>query len=184
METILDLLRNYGEFLFPAIAVLGMLIIPRINKAEKDLFKVSWPQMAQWSAFLLALAIFRIMQMDYMIEHGLMAFPRTPPAFASGLYHLGLVFWEDFFFAIPIYFIMKKCERRWLRILSISLISLLFGLGHGYQGLHAIVLMTFMPYFVTYHYGKKYGFGTTMLAHVMYDCTTLFTIKLLPYLLY
>jgi hypothetical protein len=180
-----DLLRNYGEFLFPIISIIGMLAIVTFNKEEKNLFRITWPILAQFSAFLFVISIIRILKVDYLVEQGLMSLPQaglqTTP---MPLYHLGLVFWEDFFFAIPIYFIMKKCQRQWLKISSIVLISALFGLGHLYQGWLAVALLSFAPYFISYHYGKKYGFGTVMLAHIMYDCATIFTFKLIPFLLY
>jgi membrane protease YdiL (CAAX protease family) len=184
MDMIMDLLRNYGEFIFPIIAIIGMSAIVLFNKEEKDLFKISWDKLAMFLAFLFVLSLFRILRADYLVSHGLAAPPQTGGRFYFPLYTLGLVFWEDFFFAIPIYFIMKKCKRNWLKVISIILISALFGLGHLYQGWEAVVALAFAPYFITYHYGKKYGFGTTMIAHIMYDCATIITFKLLPYLLY
>lgn len=181
--SVLELLKNYGEFLFPVIAIIGMVWIQLFNKEEKNLFRISWDKLAMFMAFLFALAIFRLMQFDYLLSHGLMKMPHLPEELRYHKYALGLVFWEDFFFAVPIYFIMKNCKRNWLKYSSIAIISLLFGLGHAYQGWSGIAITMFLPYFVSYRYGKEYGFGTVMVGHVMYDITTAYLIVLLPYLL-
>jgi len=181
--SIRELLMNYGEFLFPLIAIIGMVCIQLFNKEEKDLFRVSWDKLAQFTAFLFVLALFRLLQYDYLVGHGLITMPRLPEELQFRKYSFGLVFWEDFFFAVPIYFIMKNCKRNWLKYGSIALISILFGLGHAYQGWTGVAITMFAPFFISYRFGKQYGFGTSMLGHIMYDCTTAYLVVLLPYLL-
>jgi len=170
-------------FLFPIIAIIGMFAITTLTK-EKDLFRVSWDKLAQFVAFLTVVFVMRVLIESFKFDVGLVhGFPRLPPEIGNHKWTFGLVFWEDFFFAVPIYFIMKHCQRKWLRVLSIVTLSILFGLGHAYQGLSGIVITAFLPYFVSYNFGKKYGFGTSMLGHILYDVSTAYMVILLPLLI-
>ena len=179
----MDKILAFLPLLLPVIAILGIILIPRFT-SEKELFKISWDKLAQFVAFLMCLSVFRLLQYDFMLSMGIIkSIPQAPPEITGQMWTLGLVFWEDFFFAVPIYFMMKYMKNKWLRVALIVALSIVFGLGHMYQGWQACVLLAFMPYFVTYNYGKKFGFGTTMLAHILYDVFTLSLVKILPYLL-
>lgn len=92
------------------------------------------------------------------------------------------VFWEDAFFAIPIYYMKDKWKWKeyiWLPIVTIS--SIYFGLGHMYQFDLAFFAALIMPYMIFYTYGKKYGFGTSMTCHILFDMFTILTFKLVPF---
>lgn len=169
--------------ILPVIAILGM-VVARFSKTEKELFKISWDKVAQFIAFLVCIFVFRLLKIQFMLSTGLInQLPQLSPEQNMNKWTMGLVFWEDFFFAVPIYFMMKYMKTKWLRVTLIMALSILFGLGHMYEGWSACFVLAFMPYFVTYNYGKKYGFGTTMLCHILYDMSTIMIIRLLPYLL-
>lgn len=169
----------YLPMLLPIFAIIGMIYISNFT-SEKDLFRVSWDKLAQFMAFLGFIFVLRLLREDFFVSNGLAPVPLPP---VGEMWTLGLVFWEDFFFAIPIYYICKHMKNKWFKFVLILLISTIFGLGHIYQGWGAAFVLALMPYFVTYHYGKKYGFGTTMIGHIMYDVSTIMLAKLLPFLL-
>ena len=181
----MDLLRNIMEYIgpfLPVIAIVAMIVI-RFTK-DKDIIRISWDKLTQFMVFLVILAMFRLLQYQFLLDSGVMqSIPTIPPMIDMQKWTLGLVFWEDMFFAVPIFYIWKYMNRTWLQILLTVLISVVFGYGHAYQGTSGIVMASFLPYFVSYRFGKKYGFGTCMLGHIMYDVSSVYLIKLLPYLL-
>jgi hypothetical protein len=94
-----------------------------------------------------------------------------------------LVFLEDIIFGMGIYVakdVLKLNKLVWIPI-AICL-SIYFALGHTYQGLLIGLITGFIPFFVMYRYGKKYGFLTIMALHVSFDVyqylTMLLSIKL------
>ena len=170
----------YLFLLLPITAIIGMFAVRFTS--EKDLFRISWDKISQFVGFLALIFTWRLLQANFLYTTGLMEqFPQNPVGMP--FWTMGLVFWEDFFFAVPIYFICKHMTHKWLKFSLIFAISALFGLGHLYQGWEAVFILAFMPYFVTYRYGKQYGFGTTMICHILYDVSTVIFIKSLPYLI-
>jgi hypothetical protein len=181
----MEFLRNILETIFPflpLVAIVGMVAI-RFTK-DKDVIRISWDKLAQWTAFLVILAIFRLLQYDFLLNAGaLRGIPTIPPMIDMEKWTLGLVFWEDMFFGVPLYYIWKYMNRKWLQIALTLIISAVFAYGHAYQGITGVIWAAFLPYYVSYNVGKRYGFGTSMLGHIMYDVSTVYLIKLLPYLL-
>lgn len=102
--------------------------------------------------------------------------PTAMPAFKS----LILVPWEDSFFSIlGIYFFkdfLKLSKKFWIPI-AIAF-SVIFASGHISYGYPWAAITLSFPYFVSYHYGKKYGYGTIFVMHILYDFSTVLTIKL------
>jgi hypothetical protein len=163
-------------------ALVAMIIINFTR--EKEIMRISWDKLAQFVAFLVVLFVIRLMIYDFQYSSGTMTqLPTIPPEIAGNKWTLGLVFWEDMFFAVPLYFIWKYMSRKWLQVTLTVIISALFGLGHFYQGWFGVAITSLLPYFVSYHFGKKYGFGTCMLGHILYDVSTVYLILMLPYLL-
>ena len=113
-------------------------------------------------------------------------FPTLPMEIETSKWTLALVFWEDVFFGMPLYFIHKYMNDGFAKYVKWTLtimISLLFGLGHAYQGLFAVALTSLYPYFISKKYGERHGFGTVAICHIIYDNMTVYMIALLPYLL-
>ncbi len=93
------------------------------------------------------------------------------------------VWWEDCFFVLPIFFFSKtKISKTWF-VFVILAYSIAFASGHLYAGYLWAGITLFYPYFVSYRYGIRYGFGTVMVCHVIYDMVTFCTVKLMPYIL-
>lgn len=181
MEYVREMLREMMPY-FPFIAIIAMIAI-RFTK-EKEIMRISWDKLAQFTTALCVLAMARLLGYQFLLDTGnLEALPRLPWQIESQKWALGLVFWEDMFFAVPLYYIWKYMKTQWLQITLTVIISALFGLGHAYQGWNMVFISALLPYFVSYRYGKKYGFGTCMLGHIMYDVSTAYLIHMLPYLL-
>jgi hypothetical protein len=162
----------------------SVLIIIGLNLSkEKEIMKITWPKVAEFCGFLAILFVARVCLFDWALKTGAInALPMPPPEIE--LWRLLLVFWEDVFFGIPIYFAAKYLKNKWVFGTFVVTLSLLFGSGHAYQGLFAVGITALLPYFVCYKYGKRYGFGTTMISHILYDFSTIAALKLAPYLIY
>lgn len=92
--------------------------------------------------------------------------PQLPPLPVSSLL---FVWWEDVLFSLLLIYYAEKFLPKAMFIAVAIASSIVFGLGHLYQGWLAVVLLSLYPYFFSYKYGKKHGYGTVMLAHVVYD---------------
>jgi hypothetical protein len=85
---------------------------------------------------------------------------------------------EDVFFVmIPLYF-SRLVNNRFLSFISWTLFSILFALGHLYQGVLVAAITGIYPYFISRKYILKTNLATVMVCHYLYDCMTLFTIKI------
>lgn len=76
---------------------------------------------------------------------------------------------------------LKLSKYIWMP--AVAALSIYFAMGHLYQG-EIGWIMVLIPYYVGYRYGKKYGFSTTMVCHVLYDMFTMAGVKLAPYVLF
>lgn len=72
-------------------------------------------------------------------------------------------------FSLLLIYYAEKFLPKWIFVPIVVLSSLIFGAGHLYQGYFVAALLSLYPYFVSYKYGKKYGYGTVMLCHITYD---------------
>mgnify|MGYP003332928607 CR=1 FL=1 len=161
---------------------IAIMIAVRFSK-EREILRVEWDKVAQFLAFMVMLTLFRTYLIDLMMYlNPDQSLPALPGEISGTKWTLGLVFWEDAFFGIPVYFLSKYVKNKWLKWPAIVAISLLFGSGHLYQGPTGMLLSLY-PYFISKKYGERNGFGTVMLCHIMYDSFTAFWVVLLPYLL-
>lgn len=171
------------EFLILFGLVITAMIGIQFTK-EKEIMRVELAQVAQFLAFMAIATFMRIAYYDFALQTGLMkGLPQIPDMIANSRWTLALVFWEDMAFGVPIYFAFKYLKRRWMAIAITIILSALFAAGHSYQGPIGVAITAFLPYFVCYRYGKKFGFGTTMVCHILYDFITFYTVWLLPLLL-
>lgn len=91
------------------------------------------------------------------------------------------VFWEDAVHVLPLIILQQMGEKsRWIKIvyrILLPLVMLDFGLGHAYQGLAAVFIMAmYIP--ITMKLGKRFGVGTNMICHTIYDLSTRLAIYL------
>jgi hypothetical protein len=173
-----------GELLAFLPMILGVVFIAVLYFTEKDMMRIQWNSVASFIAFMFLITFIRISGFDFIqrFDAGFLI-PRPPPEIMDmGIWWFSMVWWEDAFFAIPLYWAHKKLKPILAWSLTIVL-SLHFGMGHIYQGIGAALLLSIYPYYISLRYAKKVGFGTVMTCHVLYDFMTFFTIWLLPYLL-
>lgn len=160
---------------------IGLIIILSIFKPK--LMDVKLDKIAKFLAFMAIITVFRVSLNSYLFElDPINNFP-APPWQLMGMskWRFGMVFWEDAIFAIPMVFLFKYMKK-WITIPLVIGLSLLFASGHMYQGWWAVGITAFYPYFVSYRFGIKVGFGTVMVCHILYDFITVYTEIFLPYL--
>lgn len=156
--------------MFTYLFYFGWLVILYCMFFQKELIRIEWNIVAKFSAFLLLLTAIRFALLEGSTTGGYM------PGFSG----LQLVPWEDAVFSMTgIYFFkdfLKLRKRFWIPIAIAS--SVLFASGHIVYGYQWAAITLVFPYFISYRYGKKYGYGTAMVGHILYDFTTLLTVKL------
>lgn len=90
------------------------------------------------------------------------------------------VFWEDACHSMPLVLAgLMFGANKWFKRLSLPLLAIVmlsFGSGHIYQGAMSASLIAFyIP--LAMKMGKKYGFGTVMICHILYDLSTFLSFK-------
>ncbi len=106
---------------------------------------------------------------------------RFPPLLPVDATSLLFVWWEDLVFSYLLIYCSEKILPRWAFYIVAVISSAVFGLGHLYQGWLVVALLSFYPYFVSYKWGKRVGFGTIMASHVCYDFIVFGNQKLIHY---
>ena len=141
--------------------LLGAIIFLFAYKAEPGLFRFDYKFYFRFVKTLLIGSAIAIVVNSIL--------GRFPPLPQLGFGSLFLVGWEDLFFSVAlIYFPHKYFVPKIAIPLAISA-SLLFGLGHTYQGSLWAIITCFYPYFFSYKIGKSRGYSTVMAMHVTYD---------------
>jgi hypothetical protein len=168
------------------LILFGLVIVAMIGiqfTKEKEIMRIEFDKVAQFLAFMALMTFARIAWSSFQMDMGKGGGMGIPPEIASARWTMILVFWEDMAFGVPIYFAFKYLKKKWQAIAIAIVISILFGLGHAYEGKQAMAVLALVPYFGMYKYGKRVGFGTTMVCHILYDFITFYTAWLLPLLL-
>lgn len=161
-----------------------MIIFLAVLCFDRKILKIDLNAIQSFLTLMTLLTFLRLALASIAIE-----FDIYPQDINKGLAHipywrLALVFWEDAFFAIPIYYMKDRwnwSKYIWLPI--VAALSVAFGLGHMYQGEWAFFATLVIPYAIFYRYGKRFGFGTTMICHILFDMITITTFKLLSVVL-
>ena len=149
------------------------------NSDHKDLLRVSKTGLMKFAKILLTITIFRVFYISVIAPDEVLVGMRSIGDMIPWQTLFG-VFWEDMCHAVPLVLLGTMIQgKKWLKplyMMLIAAISVSFGLGHSYEGLQSVVMMTaYVP--ITMRLGKKYGFGTIMLCHIAYDLLTFFTFK-------
>lgn len=156
---------------------LGAAICAIMLKTNKLLMRVELNAIARFLAFMALVTCFRLAMIS---AFGTSNF--TLPS--NKFWQLAMVWWEDAVFSIPIYLLSTSTKiNKVVKISLIVIISMLFGLGHTYQGLFGVAITSLYPYFISTRYAKQHGFGTVMLCHILYDIITIGTIRLAPFII-
>jgi len=93
------------------------------------------------------------------------------------IWPLFFVFWEDLVFTAPILYLERKGYNKTKIALTIVAV-LIFGSLHLYQGWFGFVFSSVYLYFISIGAGRKYGLGTIMIFHVLFDLSALMAVRL------
>ena len=163
---------------------LGILFLLLYQFYDRDAIRIEWKGVGAFLGFLALTTVARIATFSFLTDiDPSFQVPSVPPEIlASGVWSLLLVFWEDAFFVLPIHYAFKKCKP-WVAITVAVAMTISFAMGHEYQGYWGMAVTALYPYVISYRLGKKYGYGTIMVCHILYDFATVYTIYFMPYLL-
>lgn len=94
----------------------------------------------------------------------------------------GFVFWEDMSHTMPLLILFRYLNdskiANFIKAFLTLLVMFAFGMGHTYQGyLAAFAISFYIPY--TLKLGEKFGLGTVMVCHTLFDAITLLTLRML-----
>jgi len=155
--------------------IAGFIILLLFMLKDPHTVRVQWNSVATFVGFMVFLTFIRIAIMSFNYYHG----GGVGMYFPTQVWTFALVPWEDAFFVLPLVFLQKfKLTSKWFIWYPAMIgMSIWFGMGHGYQGTSAIFITALYPYFASYRYGRKFGFGTVMCCHVIYDFMTYYVGK-------
>lgn len=148
--------------------------------SHRDLIRVEWKPLLKWIGFLVVITIYRIVVFKLLAGNPKLHQMTSAANFIPWQSTL-MVFWEDACHTLPLVIISRALgqDKWWKKLLlwaMMAAVALSFGLGHVYQGYIAAFLLSFYIPF-TFKRGQKIGFGTVMLCHILYDLSTILTIK-------
>lgn len=162
--------------------VFGLLMFVTVFfSSHRSLLKIDWKAVLRWGIIVVSITVIRF----FIIK-----LTASPDDIANILTTIGwiptwttlLVPWEDMAHTVPLAVLGRVVgDSFWAKVSRIVFMIILmidFGSGHLYQGLiSATVLAFYVP--ITLMLGKKFGFGTIMICHVLYDLSTVSLIKYL-----
>ena len=162
--------------------LLGASILFAVSKTtEKHLLRVEKKPVIDWCVFLMIVTALRVFLLTAFGYTGIMG----PPTALSMIpwYASFTVFWEDACHGLPLVILAgligtKKRLARIINALAMFIVSVAFGMSHLYQGLWvALLLCLYVSYSIKY--AKKYGFGTVIICHIIFDLVTFLYVKYL-----
>jgi len=155
------------EFLFDFFVIFAILKIVVAIKAFPELVRFDFKAFRSFLLLMLYTAVLRTL---YVLATG--KNPINLDLFDFPL--LFFVFWEDMFFVFPSLLLYHLTKNKYLVAPVMLVSSIIFAIGHLYQGVMApIILLGYVP--AMFYFGRKYGLGTVMACHVAYDVLTYLT---------
>lgn len=163
--------------------ILGIFVVlATVFAGHKDVVRVEKQSVFKWVKFLFMLTIYRFILFKLFPHFSI--FVEAQKNITSIPWPLTLtVFWEDACHGLPLLLLQRwtGMDKTWKKVLNYTLMGLVmieFGAGHMYQGIMAaLFLMLYVPYSIKY--AKKYGFGTVMICHTLFDLSTILAFKYL-----
>lgn len=157
------------------------MIFATIFAGYKDVVRIEKPALLKWLKFLGYVTFYRVILFK-LFPHSPMLQDAVKNVTSVPWQITPSVFWEDACHGMPLFFIqmflgVDKLWKRVIHTLLLAMVMVEFGLGHVYQGIPAAIALSFyIPYSIKL--GKKFGFGTVMIGHILFDLTTILTLKL------
>lgn len=146
----------------------GVLLLFAIKK-HPDLVRIEIRRILYFSAFFIpysfiSAAISAFQDPLGMLQNFLQVKSSMPLDSFFGVY------WEDMFFVFPYLLALKKYKHKALALFPIFVFTTLyFASGHMYQGEGWLITAIYPP--ISLYFGRKYGLGTMMVIHILYDST-------------
>lgn len=159
------------QLLFNAMFITGVSIFLFLVLKRSKLMRVDWSKVGAFVGFMTLLTAIRFGLMTY-----------SAPSSGGSLNQFSnfmLVFWEDSFFSIPIWFAkdyLKASKKVWIPLAI--LLSVTFAYFHLSYGVVWACITLSYPYFISYRYGSRNGYGTQIICHIIYDFMTLAAVKI------
>jgi hypothetical protein len=160
--------------------LLGLAMIYFTWQSEyRSILKVDFKAILKFSKTLLVIAVLRFFALKFLWPQAMVDAARATAHFIPWQAVLG-TFWEDACHSMPLVLagLMWGTHKwyPWLSRLALVVVALSFGSGHIYQGIWpAMAISFYIP--VAMRLGKQYGFGTVMICHILYDLSTLLSIR-------
>lgn len=170
---------DFASRMFPYWC-LGAFMFWAVWKSDyKDLLRFEWKSFAKWFAFLCAVTVYRFFMIRMAVHAGIDL--HLGPVKSLPVGAVFFTFWEDLCHGLPLVLLRRMIgTSKWtwpIHALAMLGIMIAFGSGHQYQGNVAAILLSFyIPFSV--QFAQKRGFGTLMLGHILYDFSTIMTIRM------
>lgn len=164
--------------------IIGILIFCAVFIFDRKLLRVQLKTIQTFLTLMALMTFFRLAIFSFASSLGIDILGLNQGIGNIPFWRFATVFWEDAFFAIPIYYMVDKLKwSKYIYMPIVAVGSIVFGLGHMYQFEMAFFATLIIPYFVFYKAGKKYGFGTSMICHILFDMITFLTFKMAWYVI-
>lgn len=165
--------------LWPAWALGLWMIYLTLRSEHRSIMRVELKPMLKFVRFLAIIAVMRFFAVKYLMPASMIDSIRETAHLIPWQAILGVP-WEDACHSMPLVLAGLLWGGSkwypWLSKAALVVVMASFASGHIYQGiLPAIGISAYI--LVSMHYGKKFGFGTVMLCHIMYDMSTLMLFK-------
>jgi hypothetical protein len=152
--------------------ILSFVFIGIAYVKNKNLMRIDWATVKKVTLIVLLAKLVNIGIIDLQVHLGLVSKiqllegTQMPMPF----WWFFMVFWEDGFYGLVIYYLMEvdKILPKFVKKIIIFGICFNFMLGHLYQGAIGMLAILY-PFYISYKYGKKNGFGTVMICHILFD---------------
>lgn len=164
--------------LFPFWCMGILMIVAVFFSEHRDLLRVSFKGLGKFLIAMGFLTVYRFVVFKFLAPPEMLENLRHAVHFLPWQGTLG-VFWEDAVHVIPLVLLARTCaDKLWYKIVKwplLIMVMIAFGAGHLYQGPVAAAALSFYI-ILSMKQGQKNGFGTVMIAHVLYDLITLLSI--------
>ena len=160
--------------------MLGIIMLCTVfNSKHRDLIRVDAMGVLKFLRWMVMLTAIRFVFLKFLAPESMIEQVKFMVHFLPWQATLG-VFWEDACHTLPLVLLGRIFQKsKWYSRAATPLmlgVMLSFGSGHMYQGLLASVALAFyIPFSIKL--GKKYGFGTVMICHILFDLITLLSFK-------
>lgn len=167
------------------------MILLVLNSKYKNMLRVEIPALIEVVKFLIFISLIRMFVFHFIAGPETMAGIRAMANFIPWQATLGTP-WEDACHGLPLAIIGASCYAKryypsglqwsheewfkWVEKPLLFMVMMAFASGHLYQGIwQALAISFYIPFSI--RMGTKYGFGTVMIGHIMYDMSTLLLFK-------